>query len=147
MLDEFSEPPAFKNADLVLDVSLEQGSVDDGGIAVTDPVKFVGRIEAAAVSMPGKDWEDFEFNPSNLKLSGEFSRIVSGQSFEASFDVSMANASSFVHGTPPPRGHVRDDLASYRFSSNGNELVVTTEHRTTTFSLKMKRIGEMFKMS
>ena len=137
LLDEFSEPPAFKNADLVLDVSLEQGSIDDSGIAVTDPVKFVGRIEAAAVSMPGKNWEDFELNPSNFKLSGEFSRIVSGQSFEASFDASMANASSFVHGAPPPIGHMRDDLASYRFSSNGNELIVTTEHRTTTYSFDL----------
>jgi len=134
LLDEFTDPPSFKNANLVLDVSLEQGSMDDNNNAVADPVKFVGKFEAAAVSMPGKTWDDFDLNPSNLKLSGEFSRIVSGQSFEASFDASMANASSFVHGTPPPRGHVRDDLASYRFSSNGNELIVTTEQRTTTYS-------------
>jgi len=131
LLDEFTDPPSFKNANLVLDVSLEQGSMDDNNNAVADPVKFVGKFEAAAVSMPGKTWDDFDLNPSSLKLSGVFSRVTSGQSFEASFDATMSNANTFIPVAPLP---VRNDLVSYSYSSDGNSLTIDTSSRTTTYS-------------
>ncbi len=134
LLDELTEPPAFKNANFSLDITIEQGNMDDNNNAIADPVRFVGNIEASAVSVPGTDWDNFELNPTSLTMSGVFSRTVSEQSFAASFDATMSNASTFVPVEPLPEGHVRNDLVIYSYSSDGNVLTVITESRTTSFT-------------
>lgn len=134
LLDEFTEPPAFKSADFGLDITIEQGNKDDTNNTIADPVKFTGLIEFSGVAIPGTDWEDLDINPSKLKMSGDFSRTVSGQNFGGSFDATMSNANSFVPVQPLAVGHIRNDLVSYSFSSDGNTLSVTAENQSTTYS-------------
>lgn len=127
LIDEVSDAPLPNSASFSLSASLAQGSVDDSGVAVADPVTFSGAIEASAIRTGTATHIDLldgdDINPSSVSLSGEFS-TQSGDSFSASLSATMANASTFVPDYSNI-GSSKANLGSYAFSANNTVLTVT----------------------
>lgn len=94
LVDGVNTPSVPNSASFNLKGTLAQGTLDDTGSAVSDPVSFQGTIGASAVRSGGTTYDTMDLNPSSLTLSGKFSS-QSGKSFEAGLSAQMTNASTF----------------------------------------------------
>lgn len=94
LVDGVNAPPVPNSASFNLKGTIAQGTLDDAGNVVSDPVTFQGAIGASAVRSGGTTYDTMDLNPSSVTLSGTYSS-QSGKSFDAALSATMANASTF----------------------------------------------------
>ena len=129
--DDVNDWPAPTNASLSLNATLAQGSLDDDGAAVADPISFQGQLNLSLIKSSGDFLdEDLEVNPVSMTLDGIFSSL-SGKSVDAELNVTMANATTFV---PQDLEGTSKVIGSYSFSDGGNVLTLALPEESITYT-------------
>ena len=94
--------------------------------------QFTGHMIFDALNYWNVATEQRATNIGRMLLAGAFKN--DHHSFSASFDVRMRNAGTFVGATPLQMGYQHNELATYRFSTDGHSVTIEAPSEKVTYT-------------